>query len=342
MKILAPKILAIESSCDETSCAIIDDKGTIDAHIIRSQIADHQKYAGVVPELAARKHLEICDILVEETLDNAHCSADDIYAIATTAGPGLIGSLLVGMMVGQAYAQAWQKPFYSINHLEAHALSPTLNSDITFPYLLLLVSGGHSEFIYVNGVGDYQRLGKTIDDAAGEAFDKAAKLLSLPYPGGPHIEQSAIKGNAAAYDLARPMRHRQGCDFSFSGLKSDLRRQIMHHQQSLNRQDINDYAASFQQAVCDIMVDRAKNAIVLCPQKPQYFVVAGGVAANQTIRTSLQKLANENDMLFHAPPIELCTDNAAMVAWAAQMRLKNGLDLSFHPARPRWALDELK
>ena len=335
------KILAIESSCDETSCAIVDDKGVIHAHIIRSQIADHQKYAGVVPELAARKHLEICDILVDETLEQAHCQADDIYAIATTAGPGLIGSLLVGMMVGQAYALAWQKPFYSINHLEAHALSPLLNSDITFPYLLLLVSGGHSEFIYVKSVGQYQRLGKTIDDAAGEAFDKAAKLLTLPYPGGPHIEQAAINGDSYRYDLARPMRHRKGCDFSFSGLKSDLRRQIMQQQQPLNQQIIAGYAASFQQAVCDIITERAKNAIALCPDDCVYLVVAGGVAANQSIRTLLQTLAYDHEMIFHAPPLSLCTDNAAMVAWAAQMRLQHGLNLDYQPPRPRWPLEEL-
>ena len=333
--------LAIETSCDETSCAIVDNHGHILAHIIRSQIDDHKKYAGVVPELAARKHLEICDYLVMNALQDAHCDKNDITAICATAGPGLIGSLLIGLMVGQAFSHAWKKPFYAINHIEAHALSPTLNETIVFPYLLLLVSGGHSEFIYVDDVGRYYQLGKTIDDAAGEAFDKAAKLLKLPYPGGPHIEQAAKNGNPNAYQLARPMIYKQGCDLSFSGLKSDLRRHILQHQQPLSDMMRDDFAASFQQAITDTIIARCKNALTMTPTPVKQIVVAGGVGANNYIKNGLIELCYRNNLTFYAPPPILCTDNAAMIAWAAHMRFKKNLPLGFHHARPRWPLEEM-
>ncbi len=339
-------ILGIETSCDETAAAVVrgpKDKAVL-SNVVRSQIDEHTEFGGVVPEIAARAHIEILDRIVAEALQEAECSWDDIDAIAATAGPGLIGGVIVGFMTAKAIAMAAGKPLIGVNHLEGHALTARLTDDLEFPFLLLLVSGGHSQFLLVRGVGDYERLGTTIDDAIGEAFDKTAKLLGLPYPGGPHVEKMASKGDVKRFKLPRPLLDRPSLDMSFAGLKTALRTQAKKLE-PVDEQTVADLCAAFQRAVADVLAARTKTALNLFreryPDMAPTIVVAGGVAANQEIRASLLAATKEVDARFVAPPMSLCTDNAAMIAWAGIERLKLGpVDDMALPPRPRWPLDE--
>jgi len=328
-------VLGIESSCDETAAALVTEDRTILAQAIASQDDSHAPYGGVVPEIAARAHVEILPDLIRRVLSDAKMSIGDIDAVAATAGPGLIGGVMVALLAGKGLALAAGKPLVAVNHLEGHALSPRLaDPDLAFPYLLLLVSGGHCQLLEVRGVGDYRRLATTIDDAAGEAFDKAAKLLGLPYPGGPAIEQLAKRGDPAAVPLPRPLVGSGEPHFSFAGLKSAVQRAVASGEHSPE-----DIAASFQQAAVDCLVDRT--ALALGNTDAPALVVAGGVAANQAIRTALAGLAKRHDRRFSVPPAWLCTDNAAMIAWAGAERFAAGLcDTLDAPARARWPLDE--
>ncbi|WP_336760231.1 tRNA (adenosine(37)-N6)-threonylcarbamoyltransferase complex transferase subunit TsaD [Asaia sp. VD9] len=348
--LLAP-ILAIESSCDETACAILTPEGEVLAETVHTQ-ADHAALGGVVPEIAARAHLGLLPTILTETLAKAALSLGDIGAFAACTGPGLIGGLIVGSNYAKGLAVALDRPFIAVNHIEAHALTARLpgisTAEIKFPYLLLLVSGGHCQCVAVHGVGAYQKLGGTIDDAAGEAFDKVAKLLGLGWPGGPALEKLAREGRGDAVALPRPLMGRAGCDFSFSGLKTAVARQIAPYgMDALPRAVAADIAASFQRSVCDVIADRVRHAMAMLPQA-QSLVVAGGVAANQMIRASLEQIAHEAGVPFVAPPLRLCTDNAVMVGWAALETLK-----AYHEAgveladgipvapRPRWPLEEV-
>ena len=326
-------VLGIESSCDETAAALVDCERRILAQRIASQDDAHRPYGGVVPEIAAREHVEKLAPLIEAVLDDAGLGLDAVDAIAATAGPGLIGGVMVGLVTAKALAMAADKPLIAINHLEGHALSPRLaDAGLAFPYLLLLVSGGHCQILWVEGVGRYRRLATTIDDALGEAFDKTAKILGLGYPGGPAVERLAAEGNAAAVPLPRPLVGTAEPHFSFAGLKSAVlrARDSQQHRPA-------DLAASFQQAAIDCVIDRTRRALAQC-ERPSALVVAGGVAANKAIRAALEALAAEFDLPFVAPPLALCTDNAAMIAWAGVERLgqSDPLDIA---ARPRWPLD---
>ena len=327
-------ILGLESSCDDSAAALVTSDRRILAQAVVGQTQAHQPYGGVVPEIAARAHVEILPGLVRRVLDDAKVSVGDVDAIAATAGPGLIGGVMVALLAGKGLALATGKPLIAVNHLEGHALSPRLvDPDLGFPYLLLLVSGGHCQLLEVRGVGDYRRLATTIDDAAGEAFDKAAKLLGLGYPGGPAIEELARSGNSSAVPLPRPLVGSDEPHFSFAGLKSAVQRAVASDQ--YRREDI---AASFQQAVVDCLVDRTSAA--LARSDAPTLVVAGGVAANQAIRSALAALAAGEGRRFSVPPAWLCTDNAAMIAWAGAERLGAGLTDSLDaPARARWPLD---
>ena len=335
-------MLGLESSCDETAAALVRADRTVVASRIASQDAAHRPYGGVVPEVAARAHVEILAPLIERTLADATMSLEDVSAIAATAGPGLIGGVMVGLVTGKALALASGKPLLAINHLEGHALSPRLTADVTFPYLLLLASGGHCQLLEVRGAGRYGRLGTTIDDAAGEAFDKVAKMLGLGFPGGPAVERTAKDGDPHRFDFARPLLRERSADFSFSGLKTS----VLRAAQALGTpttQDKADLCAGFQAAVIDCLTDRTAHALALCPQASA-LVVAGGVAANAPIRAALDGLAQAHGLPFIAPPGWLCTDNAAMIAWAGLERMAAGL---VEPnagaldarARPRWPLD---
>jgi N6-L-threonylcarbamoyladenine synthase len=331
-------VLGIETSCDETAAAVVRDDRTILSNVLVSQIPGHQPYGGVVPEKAARAHLDHLQPMIEQALQDAEVSLDDLDGIAVTAGPGLIGGVLVGVMTAKAIAAAKNLPFIAVNHLEGHALTARLTHDLPFPFLLLLISGGHSQFLEVTGVGKYRLLGSTIDDAVGEAFDKVARLFGLNYPGGPALEKLALTGNGKRFDLPRPLKGRPGCDFSFSGLKTAVRTMAEKHT-PLSPQARADLAASFQEAVADCLEERAKNAFQMLQKPVQHFVVAGGVAANAALRARLSTLCDAHGFQFIAPPIGLCTDNAAMIAWVGieKLRLghKDGLD--FVP-RPRWPL----
>ncbi|HYJ29128.1 MAG TPA: tRNA (adenosine(37)-N6)-threonylcarbamoyltransferase complex transferase subunit TsaD [Allosphingosinicella sp.] len=328
-------ILGIESSCDETAAALVTSERRILAHRLAGQEEAHRPFGGVVPEIAARAHVEILPRLIEEVLAEAGIELDEVDAIAATAGPGLIGGVMVGLVTAKGLALASGKPLVAVNHLEGHALSPMLTEpDLDFPYLLLLVSGGHCQLLFVEGVGRYRRLATTIDDAAGEAFDKSAKLLGLGYPGGPAIELAAERGDARAVPLPRPLIGSDEPHFSFAGLKSAVLRA-----RDGGRYRAEDIAASFQQAVVDCLVDRTQRAIARAPAATA-LVVAGGVAANGAIRRALTALAASHDLPFVAPPLWLCTDNAAMIAWAGALRLEAGLtDGLDAPARARWPLD---
>ncbi|NYZ14670.1 tRNA (adenosine(37)-N6)-threonylcarbamoyltransferase complex transferase subunit TsaD [Azospirillum sp. RWY-5-1] len=337
-------VLGIETSCDETAAAIVTDAREIRADVVLSQLDDHTPYGGVVPEIAARAHLEHLDGLVRRALDDSGLTLADIDAVAATGGPGLIGGVIVGVMTAKAIAAARGLPFVAVNHLEGHALTARLTDDVAFPYLLLLVSGGHCQLLSVEGVGRYRRLGTTIDDAVGEAFDKTAKLLGLGYPGGPLVEKAAATAtDPGRFELPRPMVGRPGCDFSFSGLKTAVRRHVEELGRPLTDIDRADLAAAFQTAVADVMADRVGRALALFRDRhPQgdTLVVAGGVAANRTLRARLAGLADARGLRFVAPPLRLCTDNAAMIAWAGIERLRLGQTdpLDFAP-RPRWPLD---
>ena len=326
-------VLGIESSCDETAAALVDSDRRILAQRIASQDDEHRPYGGVVPEIAARAHAERLTPLISATLADAGMELADLDAIAATAGTGLIGGVMVGLVSAKALAMASDKPLIAINHLEGHALSPRLaDPSLGFPYLLLLVSGGHCQILLVEGVGQYRRLGTTIDDALGEAFDKTAKILGLGFPGGPAMERLAASGDARRVPLPRPLMGTPEPHFSFAGLKSA----VLRAKDSGLHADA-DIAASFQLAAVDCIIDRTRKALDLI-DRPSALVVAGGVAANQAVRGALEALAREQGMAFVAPPLALCTDNAAMIAWAGIERLGQSDPLDF-VARPRWPLD---
>ncbi len=331
-------VLGIESSCDETAVALVTADRRVLAERIASQEAEHAPYGGVVPEIAARAHAERLAPMLEGVMADAGLTLNDVDAIAATAGPGLIGGVMVGLVSGKALAMAADKPLIAVNHLEGHALSPRLaDPELAFPYLLLLVSGGHCQILAVEGVGQYRRLATTIDDALGEAFDKTAKILGLGYPGGPAVEKLAREGDAKAVPLPRPLKGSKEPHFSFAGLKSAVLR--AHESGEHKAQDV---AASFQQAAVDCLIDRLTKALNENGPFPA-LVVAGGVAANQSVRGSLEALATTHDMRFVAPPLKLCTDNASMIAWAGCERLAGDPEFAGDPldlkARPRWPLD---
>ena len=343
-------ILGIESSCDETAAAVLDADGRILAETVLSQEREHAPFGGVVPEIAARAHLAYLPDLVRDTMSHAGVAFPDLAAVAASAGPGLIGGLIVGSQFAKGIAIARDIPYLAVNHLEGHALTARLpglvEGGAPFPYLLLLVSGGHCQCVAVEGVGQYRRLGGTIDDAAGEAFDKVAKLLGLGWPGGPALERLAASGDPARYPFPRPLLRREGCDFSFSGLKTAVAQTVAKLPAgAIPVQTAADIAASFQRAVADVMADRAAHAMAAMAAtagKTSLLVVAGGVAANQTIRGALRNAADTAGFRLATPPVRLCTDNAVMIAWAGLERLRLGLtdDIGFAP-RPRWPLESL-
>jgi len=337
-------VLGIETSCDETAVAIINSNNQVLSNKLFSQIDLHKKFGGVVPEIAARSHVEFLPHLIEEAFEDAKMTLNDIDAVATTGGPGLIGGVIVGVMYGKTLASCINKKFIAINHLEGHALVPKMTENIEYPYLLLLVSGGHCQIVMIEELGKYSIIGKTIDDAAGEAFDKVAKLLNIGYPGGPIVEQYAKKGNERAFEFPKPLLKKGGCDFSFSGLKTAVRNQI-NKLEEISEQDKADVCASFQYTVSEIINYKILEALKLFSCKfpnSKNVVISGGVAANQYLRQKLsENIKNLGYKLFY-PPIDLCTDNAVMIAYAGMERLKNGdhSNLDFEP-KSRWNLDEI-
>ena len=341
-----PLILGIETSCDETAASIITENELglpiVLSNIISSQINVHKEFGGVVPELAARSHIEKIDLIVQKAIEESGKNINEIDAVASTAGPGLIVCLSVGLSFGKAFASSIEKPFIAVNHLEGHALSPRLYKNLEYPYLLLLISGGHSQYLKVNGLGKYKRLGTTIDDALGEAFDKTAKLLGVEFPGGPQIEILAQKGNPKRYKLPKPIFNKGGCNLSFAGLKTAV---LKISKEIKSNQERFDLAASFQNTIEEILHKKTKIAFSEFEKQnntqDKIFVVAGGVAANKKIRSMLIDLCKENNYQSIFPPIEICGDNAAMIAMVGLEKYKlkqfNKLD---HPAKPRWPLDE--
>ena len=341
-----PLILGIETSCDETAASIIteNDQGNpiVLSNIVSSQVEVHKEFGGVVPELAARSHIDKIDWVVEKAINESGKKISEIDAVASTAGPGLIVCLSVGLSFGKAFAGSINKPFIAVNHLEGHALSPKLNSNLDYPYLLLLISGGHSQFLNVKGLGKYKRLGTTIDDALGEAFDKTAKLLGVEFPGGPQIEALAEKGDPNKYELPKPIFNKGGCNLSFAGLKTAI---LKITKNIKTEQEKFDLAASFQKTIEEILCKKTKIAFKEFEKqnkpKEKIFVVAGGVAANKKIRSMLKNLCNEENYICVFPPLEFCGDNGAMIAMVGleKYKLKQFNDLDF-PAKPRWPLDE--
>lgn len=333
-------VLGIETSCDETAAAVVTADRAVLSNVVLSQIDEHKDYGGVVPEIAARSHLQQVDRVVARAMEEAGIGFSELTGVAATAGPGLIGGVLVGAMTGKAVALVHDLPFCAVNHLEGHALTARLTHDVAFPYLLLLVSGGHCQLLAVEGVGKFHRLGTTVDDALGEAFDKVAKMLDLGYPGGPLVEKAARDGDPARFALPRPMRRKPGCHFSFSGLKTAVRQAAEKLPPGrLQGQDVADLCAGFQAAAGDVLLDRCGNALEEFESRfgpTDKLVVAGGVAANAYLRDRLGELHVE----LVAPPLSLCTDNGAMIAWAGLERLRLGMSdgLDFKP-RPRWPLD---
>ncbi len=344
-------VLGLETSCDETAAAVVQLGTNGEVHYladqIYSQIDEHALYGGVVPEIAARAHVGALDALIERALAEADITFEHLDAVAATTGPGLVGGVMVGMMSAKAIALAHNIPFLSINHLEGHALSPLISQQgddgpLVFPYLLLLVSGGHTQLLSVEGLGQYKRLGSTIDDAVGEAFDKSAKIMGLGFPGGPALERAAQKGDATRFVLPRPLTGRPGCDFSFAGLKSAVRR-AWEELPVKDDQARADLAASFQQAATDVLANRTAHAMDMFAKAhgARTLVVAGGVAANTVLRTRLTEEANNKGFEFIAPPLSLCTDNGGMIAHAGALHLRAGrVDDLTASARPRWPLDE--
>lgn len=352
------KLLGIETSCDETAASVIDGSAPANERIlsslILSQLEQHRAFGGVVPEVAARAHIDHLHTLIKAALDDAGQSLGDIDGIAATCGPGLIGGVMIGMIAGKAIAAAKNLPFIAVNHLEGHALTPRLTDDIAFPYLLLLVSGGHTQILVAENVGQYKRWGTTLDDAAGECFDKSAKLMGLPYPGGPEIQKIAAEcqapeAAAQKFPLPTPMKGRKELNFSFSGLKTAVRQHAenlppANKNNDLQRTDIADLACAFQTTMATVITDRIARAIERFKSeynaKTPTLVVSGGVSANTAIRCRLQTLCEDTDMRFYAPPLALCSDNAAMIAWAGYERLNAGMtDTLDFKARPRWPLD---
>jgi len=341
-----PIILGIESSCDETAASILteDEHGiaTILSNVVSSQIDIHKEYGGVVPELAARSHVEKIDLIVKKAIKQSGINIEDIDAVASTAGPGLVVCLSVGLSFGKAFASSIKKPFIAVNHLEGHALSPKLNFKLEYPYLLLLISGGHSQYLNVQGLGKYKRLGTTIDDALGEAFDKTAKLIGIEFPGGPQIEVLAKKGDQNRYNLPKPIFNKGGCNLSFAGLKTAI---LKIAKEIKTDQEKFDLAASFQKTIEEILYKKTNIALIEFEKqnlsKNKVFVVAGGVAANKKIRSMLINLCNEKNFKSIFPPIELCGDNAAMIALVGLEKFKiKKFDKLDYPAKPRWSLDE--
>ena len=354
-------VLGIETSCDESAVAIVDDKKNILANVILSQIDQHKIYGGVIPELAARSHLEVIDKLILQALKEADLQFSDIDGFASTCGPGLIGGLIVGMTCAKTLSAVCNKPFLAVNHLEGHALTMRLVEDIEFPYLLLLVSGGHCQILLAEGLGCYEKIGETIDDALGEAFDKVAQMLGLPYPGGPEVEKLARDGDQKIYKFSRPLidakSHQHLFDFSFSGLKTAVRREIekitgmeFHHEISppkIPQKTKANICASFQSVVAEILVNRLQNVVNFHDaflenydnQKIKNLVIAGGVSANKFLISKLEIFAKKNKLEIKSPPLKLCTDNASMIAWVGIEKLQNNLvdDLNFVP-KARWDL----
>jgi N6-L-threonylcarbamoyladenine synthase len=342
-------VLGIETTCDETAAAVVqrgaDGVGIIRSNVVYSQIAEHRQFGGVVPEIASRAHMELLDQMIGKALSDAVVRIADLDAVAAAAGPGLIGGVIVGLTEAKAIALAAKKKFVAVNHLEAHALSARLVGRVDFPYLLLLVSGGHTQLVLVEDVGRYRKIGGTVDDAIGEAFDKAGKMLGLGYPGGPAVERHALNGNPRRFELPRPMFGRLEPNFSLSGLKTALRIEA-EAIAPLSDQDVNDLCASFQAAVLDVIADRTRVALVKLRNsvdRPTAFVVAGGVAANLAIRNMLEYEASKLNIPLIVPPQSLCTDNGAMIAWAAAERLARGFEDTLDAApRARWPLAEEK
>jgi N6-L-threonylcarbamoyladenine synthase len=342
-------VLGIETSCDETAAAVVErpkvGPGKILSNIVLSQISEHAAFGGVVPEIAARAHVEALDLIVAEAMAKAGRRFDQLDGIAATAGPGLIGGLIVGLTTAKAIALVSERPLIAVNHLEAHALTARLTHGTAFPYCLFLASGGHTQIVAVRGIGDYVRLGTTVDDAIGEAFDKTAKLLGLTYPGGPQVEKEALGGNPARFALPRPMLGKPNADFSLSGLKTALRLEA-EKIAPISAQDVCDLCASFQQAVVDVVADRLREGLKMFRARfgtPTALVAAGGVAANEAIRAVLQRVAVEVRSTLVVPPAELCTDNAAMIAWAGAERLGHGLCDTLDTApQPRWPLADVR
>jgi N6-L-threonylcarbamoyladenine synthase len=343
-------VLALESSCDDTAAAVVrhdvDGRPEILASVVQSQTEMHAPYGGVVPEIAARAHAERLDLAVEQAFEAAGLGLRDMDAVAVTAGPGLIGGVLSGVMVARGIAAGAALPLIGINHLAGHALTPRLTDAVRFPYLMLLVSGGHCQFLIVSGPTSFTRLGGTIDDAPGEAFDKTAKILGLPQPGGPSVEREAERGDPRRFAFPRPLLDRPGCDLSFSGLKTAVLRArdaLVAEKGGLSEQDRRDLCAGFQQAVADVLTAKTRRAIAAYmaeqPAEP-VLAVAGGVAANRTLRAELEKACRDTGLGFVAPPLALCTDNAAMIAWAGIERIRAGDGGQPFVARPRWPLDE--
>tara|TARA_B100000212_G_scaffold59776_1_gene40285 strand:- start:75 stop:1133 length:1059 start_codon:yes stop_codon:yes gene_type:complete len=345
------KILGIESSCDETAVSIVEvnksDKGKILSNIVFSQIDEHSPFGGVVPEIASRSHVETLSPLIDQALEESCLKIDEIDGVAATSGPGLIGGLIVGLTTAKGIALGLNIPLIGVNHLEGHALTPILTNNILPPYILLLVSGGHTQLIMVKSIGQYSQIGTTIDDAAGEAFDKAAKFLDIGYPGGPALENLAKKGNNKKYNFPRPLQNSNECNFSFSGLKTSLIREAKKIE-PINDRTLADLAASYQEAIIDCIKIKSEKAIRKILRENQnteiqYFVASGGVASNKAIRDSLTELANKHEMKFIAPPMKFCTDNAAMIAWVGGLRLLRGQKDELNiPARARWSLEEMR
>ncbi len=343
-------ILGLESSCDDTAAAVVRQTGSDPAQIMSSVVMGqaelHAAYGGVVPEIAARAHAEKLDIAVRQALDQAGLDLTDIDAVAVTAGPGLIGGVLAGVMCAKGLATGAGLPLVGVNHLAGHALTPRLTDQVAFPYLMLLVSGGHCQFLLVRGTDDFTRLGGTIDDAPGEAFDKTARLLGLPQPGGPSVEAEARHGDPARFSFPRPLLDREGCDMSFSGLKTALLRlrdKVVAEKGGMTPRDRADLSAGFQMAVADVLAEKTRRALAIYLSEQvsvPVLAVAGGVAANRLIRAKLETVAAENGVSFVAPPLSLCTDNAAMIAYAGLERFRaGGMDDMTLAARPRWPLD---